>query len=98
MPDESRAYVSTHSFWKWGTSALFDIHIVNLDAGSYLYQTSAKALKTAEKKKNRNYLQPCLERRHYLPPMVYSADEITRTEAVASQRRLASLLINKMKR
>ena len=25
VPDESRADVSVHGFWKWGTSALFDI-------------------------------------------------------------------------
>ena len=54
--------VSVHGFWKWGTTALFDMRIVNLDAGSFLRQMPAKALATAEKKKKGNYLQPCLER------------------------------------
>ena len=49
MHDESRVGVSVHGFWKWGTTALFDMQIVNLDAGFYLRQTSAKALATAEK-------------------------------------------------
>ena len=37
---ESRADVSAHGFWKRGTTAVFDIRIVNLDAGSYLRMTS----------------------------------------------------------
>ena len=36
VPAESRADVSTHCFWKRGTTTMFDIRIVNLDAGSYL--------------------------------------------------------------
>ena len=63
VPDESWADLSVHGFWKWGTSDLFDMCIFNLDADSYLRQTSAKALATAEKKKKDKYLQPGLERR-----------------------------------
>ena len=36
VPAESRADVSAHGFWKRGTTAMSDIRIVNLDAGSYL--------------------------------------------------------------
>ena len=49
FPDGSRAYVLVHGFWKWGTTNLFEIQIVNLYTGSYLRQASAKALATAEK-------------------------------------------------
>ena len=49
MPDELRVDLSVRGFWKWGTSALFDIKIDNLDAGSYLCQTSVKALSMSEK-------------------------------------------------
>ena len=34
VPAESRADVSAHVFWKRGTTAMFDIRIVNIDAGS----------------------------------------------------------------
>ena len=34
IPAESRADVSAHGFWKRGTTAMCDIRIVNLDAGS----------------------------------------------------------------
>ena len=36
IPEESRADVSSHSFWKRRTTTMFNIRIVNLDAGSYL--------------------------------------------------------------
>ena len=68
--------VSAHGFWKYGISALFDMKIVNLDVGSYLSHTSAKVLAFLEKEKNDKYLQPCLERRYYFTPMVYSTNEI----------------------
>ena len=96
--DESQADVSVHGFWKWGTNALFAMRIVNIDTGSYLCQTSTKALAAAEKEKNYKYLQSCMERRHSFALMVQSADGIPGTEAVAAQQRLASLLSNKLKR
>ena len=89
VPDESWVDVSVHRFWKWGTTALFDMQIVNLDTGSYLRQTSAKALGTAEKEKKDKYLQPCLERQHSFTPMVYSTDGITGTEATSAHICLA---------
>ena len=49
VPAESRSDVSAHGFWKRGTTAMFDIRIVNLDAGSYLRMTPEKALAKAEK-------------------------------------------------
>ena len=39
VPAELRAGVSAHGFWKRGTTAMFDIRIVNLNAGSYLRMT-----------------------------------------------------------
>ena len=51
LPAESRADVSAHGFWKRGTTAMFDIRIVNLDTGSYLRMTPEKALTKAEKEK-----------------------------------------------
>ena len=60
VPADSRADVSAHGFWKRGTTTMFDIRIVNLDASSYLRMTLEKALGKAEKEKKDLYLQACL--------------------------------------
>ena len=98
IPNKSRADVSVHGFWKWGTTSLVDMRIVYLDAGLYLHQTSEKALATVEKEKKDKYLHPCLERKCSFTTIIYSAYAIPRTEIVAAQWRLALLLRNKLKR
>ena len=70
LPSELREDVSAHEFWKWGTTAMFDIRIVNLDAGSYLRMTLEKTLAKAEKEKKDLYLQAFLESRRTFTPMV----------------------------
>ena len=49
---------------------MFDIRIVNLDAGSCLCMTPKKSLAKAEKEKKDFFLQACLERRRTFTPMV----------------------------
>ena len=94
----SRSDISAHSFWKQGTTAVVDILIVNLDAGSYLCMTPEKALAKAENEKKGLYLQACLDRRRTFTRMVYSVDGITVAVALATQKRLAALLSYKLKR
>ena len=60
VPAESHAHVNAHGFWKQGTTAMFDIQTVNLDAGSYLRMTPEKALAKPEKEKMDVYVQACL--------------------------------------
>ena len=70
LPAELRADVSVHGFWKQGNTAMFDIRIANLDAGSYLRMTPEKALAKSEKEKKDLYLQDYLERRRTFTPKV----------------------------
>ena len=77
---------------------MFDNLIVNLDAVSYLRMAPEKALAKAEKENKDLYIQACLERRQAFTPMVYSTDGIPGAEALAAQKRLASLLSYKLKR
>ena len=77
---------------------MFDIRIVNLNAGSYLCMTPEKALANVEKEKKDFYLQACLKRRRTFTPMFYSAYGIPGEEASAAQKRLVALLSYKLKR
>ena len=63
---------------------MFNIRLVNLNAGSYLCMTPEKALAKAEKEKKDLYLQACLERRRTFTPMVYYADGIPGAEALST--------------
>ena len=76
---------------------MFEIRIVNLNAGSYLRMTPEKALAKAEKEKKDLYLQDCLDRISTFTSMVYSVDGIPGAEALAVQKRLAVLLSYKLK-
>ena len=76
---------------------MFNIIIVNLDKGSYLRMTPEKALAKAEKEKKDLYLQACLDHRRTFTPMVYSADRIPGAEALTEQKRLAAVLMYKLK-
>ena len=53
--EELRAGISAHGFWKQGTTAMFNIRIVNLDVGSYLHMTPEKVLAKADKEKKDFY-------------------------------------------
>ena len=77
---------------------MINIRIVNLDAGSYLRITQEKALAKAEKEKKDLYLHACLNRRRTFTPMVYYADRTPGAEALAAQKRFATLLSYKLKR
>ena len=46
-----QADVRDHVFWKWGTTSLFYIYIINLEAGSYLHMTPENMLAKADKEK-----------------------------------------------
>ena len=61
---------------------MFDIIIINLDAGSNLCMIPEKALEKAEKEKKDLYLKDFLERRRNFTPMVYSADGMHRAEVL----------------
>ena len=50
-PEETRADVGDHEFWRQGTTALFDVRIVNLDMVYYICMTPEKDLAKAEKEK-----------------------------------------------
>ena len=69
---------------------MFDIIIADLDAGSYLCMKPKNYLAKVEEDKKYLYIQARLEHRRSFTPMIYSLDGIPVTEALTSQRRLAT--------
>jgi hypothetical protein len=65
-----RGDVGVHGFWCRGHTAIFDIHITDMDAASYLSSSTSKILVTQKKAKKPKYLQPCLQRRRHFTPLV----------------------------
>ena len=76
---------------------MFGIRIVNLDVGSYLRMIPERIFAKTEEQNKDLYLQSCLEHRRSFMPMVYSAERIPVSEAIAAQKRLATLLSYKLK-
>ena len=50
---------------------LFDVCIVNLYEGSYFHMSPEKAFEKAEKEKNDNYIQTCMDCLHYFAILVF---------------------------
>ena len=69
---------------------MFDIRIVNLDAGSYLRMTPEKTLVKVEKENKDLHLQTCLEQRRAVTPIVYSVptSSIDRKSVVSQRQKL----------
>ena len=42
-PEENHVYVEGHGFYNYGTTTIFYVHIVNLEAGFCLLMTPEKA-------------------------------------------------------
>ena len=54
--EETRSDFGAHGFWRQGTTALFDVFIVNLDSISYLHMIPDKDIAKAEIEKKYTYL------------------------------------------
>jgi hypothetical protein len=96
--DEARGDVKIHGLWEKGSDCILDIRITDTDAKSYQNIASAKVLERAAKVKKDKYLIACLERRRTFMPLVYSVDGMACKEALAFEKRVASLLASKWNR
>ena len=47
--------------WTQGTDSIHDMRVVNTDTASYQYKNPNKCLETADKEKNKKYLDACLK-------------------------------------
>ena len=96
--EEARGDVKVHGLWEKGSDCILDIRITDTDAKSYQNISSSKVLERAAKVKKDKYLIACLERRRTFMPLVYSVDGMACKEALAFEKRVASLLASKWNR
>jgi hypothetical protein len=89
---DNQGDVGAHGFWRRGHTAIFDIHITDTDAESYLRSSQSKILSNQEKAKKRKYLEPCLQRRRHFTLLVFLADGMRAPEMSAATKQLAKLL------
>ena len=96
--DEARGDVAVHGLWEKGTTCILDIRITDTNAKSYAGTSSAKVLEKAAKVKKDKYEAACTARRRTFAPLVYSVDGMACKEALAFEKRVASLMASKHER
>jgi len=96
--DEARGDVAIHGLWKRGETCILDIRVTDTDCRSYSSSSSAKVLEKAAREKKAKYLDACIQRRRSFTPLVYSVDGMACKEALAFEKRVASLLASKLDR
>ena len=84
--------VAAQSFWKRGTTAIFDIRITDMDATLYQDQDPQKVLATQEWAKKKKHLNNCLEVCKEFTPLVFSADGLRGVEVDAAYKHVTALL------
>ena len=67
--------------WTQGTDSIHDMRVVNTDAVSYQSKTPEKCMETAEREKNSNYLNSCLNKLIHFTPFVALVDGLLGVEA-----------------
>jgi hypothetical protein len=95
---ETRGDLAVDSFWKRAHTTIMDVRVTFLEAPSHRGRAPDAVLRQMEKEKKDKHLAACLARRRHFTPLVYSSDSVPGAEAKAAERRLASLLANKLKR
>ena len=67
--------------WEPLAMALFDIHMVDTDAKSYLSHSPVAVLASAEAEKKRKYCDACTEHHATFTPLCFSVDGLVGDEA-----------------
>ena len=95
---DARGDVLIRGLFQRATDCILDVKVSDLDAKSYSKRAPAAALRSLERAKKRQYLQPCLEQRRHFVPFVASVDGLLGSEAQEVLRRLSHLLSEKWSR
>ena len=86
------ADLGARGVWEPQAMALFDIHVVNTDAKSYLSHSPVAVLTSAEAEKKWKYCDACTECRATFTPLCFSVDGHVGDEAACFLKHLGRSL------
>uniref|UniRef100_A0A1X7V366 Uncharacterized protein n=1 Tax=Amphimedon queenslandica TaxID=400682 RepID=A0A1X7V366_AMPQE len=86
------AEFSAKGVWQPQATALFDVHVINTDAPSYINKTPDTVLKNAEKEKKMKYGCACKDRHASVTPLCISIDGLIGKEMESFDQHLAESL------
>ena len=78
--------------WQKGTDSVNDMCVVNTNTKSYVKKTLERCLHEAEKVKNKNYLETCLQQHYHFFPFFISVYGLLGVEAEAALKIISSHL------
>ena len=81
-----------------GTDSAHYMRVMNTDSKSHLAKTPEKCLQELDQKKNKIYLESCLQQFRHFSPFVASVDGMLGVEATATLKRIASRLAKKWRK
>ena len=87
---EKKGDLLIRDLWKKGNGSVHNMRVVNTDAKTHTMKPPEKCLQEAERGKKRMYLEACLHQCRHFYPFVASVDGLTRVEATATLKMLAS--------
>ena len=76
------------SFWDIIRICVFDIHVVDMDAGTYVGMQPHKILKQYKRRKKFKCLEAYLERRQHFTPLLFSVDGVVVEDTKADTKKL----------
>ena len=93
--DDLQGDIGVLFFWYTIRVCVFNVHVVDTDADTYVGTQLHKSLAQHERHKKCKYLEACLKWRQKFMPMAFLVDGVTRQDIKVATKQLADELPNK---
>ena len=97
-PPALRGDLGIRGFVETGTTAIFDVRVVNLDCATHSVRKSPNVLQSVESQKSKKYGPICASRRESFHPFIASADGLLGSQAQKVLQRLGRLISERSSR
>ena len=96
--NSDRGDILIRGFWSRDADCIVDVRICDVNQPSHVSRKTEAGIKSAENKKKKKYLVPCLEQRRHFTPFIVSCEGMKGKETDTFIRRLAQRLSKKWHR